>query len=182
MRHLIFDTETTQLISNSLQPIHKQPRIIEFYGLVLDDAYDWREVGELGSFIDPGIPITEEITKITGIKQENLRNAPTFATFATRLSILLESSDVAVAHNFSYDRDVVDFEYRRIGKGDLWAPWPGHSCCTVESTEHLKGFRLSLTNLHTELFGEPFTGAHRAETDVRALAKCYVELHKRGIL
>lgn len=180
MKHLIFDTETTQLISNSLQPIHKQPRIIEFFGIVLDDVNNWNEVGTLGSFIDPGIPITEEITKITNIVQSDLRGAPSFKDFQPRLNMMMEASDVVVAHNLTYDRDVVDFEYKRLGS--FWAPWPGIGYCTVESTEHLKGYRLNLNALHTELFGEGFTGAHRAETDVRALAKCYIELHRRDVL
>ena len=59
--------------------------------------------------------------------------------------------------------------------------WP-RLCCTVENTEWLHGHRLSLSALHEELFGEPFSGAHRARTDVAALTRCYLELVKRGDL
>ncbi len=54
--------------------------------------------------------------------------------------------------------------------------------CTVESTEHIKGFRLTLTKLHEHLFGEAFPSAHRAENDVRPLTRCFIELYNRGII
>jgi DNA polymerase III subunit epsilon len=176
MKHLLFDTETTNLIQNSLQPLHKQPKVIEFFGLMLDDT-DWSEIGTLHSYISPGVPISAEVTKITGITDAQVKGAPEFREFAPRLEKFFAGAHVAVAHNLSYDLAVLNFEFQRLG-GKL--VWPPRRVCTVEATEHLKGFRLSLTALHTELFGEGFAKAHSAEHDVRAMARCYITLTQRG--
>lgn len=175
MRHLVFDTETTDLIHNSSRPIAKQPQILEVFCLALDDGLE--EIESLHRYFDPGKPISKEITKITGITDETVKGAPLFRQACGDFKDIIESCDVVVAHNLSYDIGVTNFEFARIGQT---VKWPARKVCTVESTEHIKGYRLSLGNLHQELFGETFTGAHRAENDVRALARCYVELVKRG--
>lgn len=177
MKHLIFDTETTDLVHNTLRPTHKQPRIIEYYGCILDDEQDWKMVAELHQFLDPGVAVTDEITRITGITNDMVKGQPTFGQWHSSLSELMGGADVMVAHNLSYDKQVVTFEYKRIEQP---IRFPARGICTVETTEHIKGYRLSLTNLHEHLFGEPFKGAHRADVDVAALARCYVELCKRG--
>jgi DNA polymerase III epsilon subunit-like protein len=183
MIHLLFDTETTNLVHNSLQPLTKQPRIIEFFGLFLDDKADWAEVGTVHSYINPGVPIPEKVTEITRITDAMLVGKPSWKEFQTSVSAALQRADVVVAHNLSYDMTVVEFEYERNGglhSAGTMPPWPERRICTVEATEHIKGFRLSLTNLHLELFGEGFEKAHSAENDVRAMARCYKELVRRG--
>jgi len=52
----------------------------------------------------------------------------------------------------------------------------------VEQTQHLKGHRLSLGDLHDLLLGERFSGAHRARADVMALARCVSEMIRRDML
>lgn len=177
MRHLIFDTETTNLIHNTLQPLGKQPRIIELFGLVLDDEKEWSEAETFHSYFNPGVPIPAEVTKITGIDNDMVKTSPSFVDRAHDVKDLFDNVDVVVAHNLSYDMQVIDFEFARIQRAFLW---PLRKVCTVESTECLKGYRLNLNALHTELFGVGFESAHRAENDVRATARCYVELVKRG--
>lgn len=177
MRYLIFDTETTNLIHNSLQPLGKQPRIIELFGLVLDDAKDWAEVKIFHSYFNPGVPIPAEVTKITGIDNDKVKAAPSFIDRAQNVQEFFDDADVVVAHNLAYDTQVIDFEFARIQQSFRW---PLRKVCTVEASEPLKGYRLNLSALHTELFGEGFESAHRAENDVRATARCYVELIKRG--
>ncbi len=178
MKHLLFDTETTNLVHNSLQPLHKQPKIIEAFFLLLDDE-DWSEVGTLHSYIDPGEAIPAKVTEITGITDAMVKGQKTFRQWWPEIESFMAQADVVVAHNLSYDMAVMDFELQRMGGA---VKWPGRCVCTVEATEWMKGYRLSLTNLHMELFGEAFEKAHSAENDVRAMARCYVELHKRGEL
>jgi len=178
MKHLLFDTETTNLVHNSLQPLHKQPKVIEAFFLLLDDS-DWSEVGTLHSYIDPGEPIPEKVTQITGITDAMVKGQKTFRQWWPEAEAFIAQADVVVAHNLSYDMAVLDFEVQRMG-GKV--QWPARRICTVEATEWMKGYRLSLTNLHMELFGEAFEKAHSAENDVRAMARCYIELHKRGDL
>lgn len=179
MKHFLFDTETTNLIHNTLQPLHKQPHIIELFGLVLDDQQDWAEVGTINWLIKPPVPIEAKITEITGITNDMVATAPAWAEKAAEFISFMTPIDVVVAHNLSYDMAVVSFEMQRSG---LPLRWPERRTCTVEATEHLKGYRLKLVQLHELLFGVGFEAAHRAENDVRAMARCYVELHKRGEL
>lgn len=177
------DTETTALIANSMKPLAKQPQIIEFYGASYTrlgtSGEDILFRNELELLIHPGKKLGEDTIKITGITDVMLKDAPRFEAVAVQIIDLIESSDEIVAHNLSYDKAVIDFELARLGKT---AKWPKRLTCTVEATEFIKGFRLSLSALHELLFGEVFEGAHRAGVDVKAMMRCYAELAKRGDL
>jgi len=176
---LIFDTETTDLISNSLLPDQHQPRVIEFYGHIVED--DGTVLQGLEFLCNPGIKINEKITSITGISQSDIENAPPFLYFEGQLRGLIEAANAVVAHNLSYDFDVINFEFKRLYKLD-YVQWPMTRICTVQETEWYKGYRLSLTALHEHLFDKGFPSAHRAKDDVMALTRCYLELLKRGDL
>lgn len=175
MKTLVFDTETTALIGNSLQPLGKQPKLIEFFSLLLDESY--AEISVINQLINPAVPLPAKSEEITSITEAMLKNAPTFDLVAEKLLAEIEKADCVVAHNLKYDMQVMDFSFQRLERK---VRWPARRVCTVEATESMKGFRLSLSALHQELFGEAFTGAHRAEHDVRALARCYIELVNRG--
>ena len=176
MRNLVLDTETTALIKYKLQPLDSQPRIIEFFALSLDSAGD--ELDKFSYLFNPGIKIDEKITEITGIKQDMLNDQKPFSSIAQHILEVIEVHDEIVAHNMSYDKAVIDFEMKRLGKKVRWP----ELICTVESTEYMKGHRMNLRSLHEFLFGEPFENAHRAENDVRATAKCFLELRKMGVV
>lgn len=179
MKLLMFDTETTDLIKNIARRQEIQPRIIEFFGLSLEqNGKEFKETGTYHSLFNPGIPISDIVTKITGITDERVRNSPRFMTKAEEIINLITSHDVVVAHNLSYDQTVVDIELKRINKS---VNWP-QGMCTVEQTEWIKGHRLSLTDLHTHLFGEAFENAHAAENDVRAMARCFIKLVQEDML
>ena len=179
MKYLIFDTETSGLIKNSLIPIEHQARLIEFFGHIVDEDGQTHE--ELEFMVDPGIPISDEITKITGIKPEDVIGKPRFIAEEGRVRAIIGRADAVVAHNLSYDWDIINTELRRCGTADK-VKWPVVRICTVQETEWIKGHRLSLSALHEHLFGEPFAGAHRARVDVAALTRCFLELKQRGDL
>lgn len=182
MQAILFDTETTDLIHNHAIPLDQQPRIIEIYAMKIQlpadsfgSAEEWQFVDEFESFINPGIPITEEITKITSITNDDVKGAPRIGQVWDELRTFFTGADMVVAHNVAYDMGVMDFEQMRVDPEQKF-PWPPKRLCTVEATEHLKGHRLNLTSLHKHLFGVPFEGAHRAKTDVKALAMCFKRL------
>lgn len=177
MKHLLFDTETTGLIKNTAIRIENQPHIIELFGLSLGDELE--EVGHWGSLFNHHKKLPDEIVKITGITDEMIKDAPWFYNKAAEVKAFIETHDIVVAHNLTYDMQMVDNEMARC---NLTVNWPADRICTVEQTEHIKGHRLSLTALHEHLFGEGFPSAHRAENDVRPMARCYIELRKRGML
>lgn len=177
MRALFFDTETTGLISSHLLPLKKQPQIIEFYGATVNLATGQIE-NELDTFVKPSIKITKEITGITHITNEMVENAPPFAKIALNVKALVENAPIVCAHNASYDKEVLQFEFERLGMPIAFPRF----ICTVEQTIHLKGHRMKLNDLHEYLFGERFEDAHRAKVDTQALIRCAVELYKRGVL
>lgn len=178
MRAFIFDTETTGLVKNSLVPLDRRPRIIEFFGQSVDSETG-EVLDEVEFLCNPGVPIDPIITRITGIKPEDLKDAKPFREYASRVAENISKADAVVAHNLSFDMVLVESDCLRC-RTDL--NWPGRLICTVEQTEWIKGHRLSLTALHEELFGEGFPTAHRARNDVEALTKCFMELVKRGDL
>jgi DNA polymerase-3 subunit alpha len=174
---IVFDTETTGLVKNSARPLEKQPHVIEFCGLLVKD--DGSIVGELEFLCKPPVPITEEITKITGIKPEDVEGKPPFSEYVERINDIFGVASVVVAHNLSFDLDMMRNEFRRA---NAEFSEPPEGICTVEATEWLKGYRLNLSALHEHLFGTPFSGAHRARTDTEALTRCWAELNQRGII
>jgi DNA polymerase-3 subunit alpha len=176
-RIFIFDTETTALPKNSVMRIEKQPHVIELFGLTLNR--DLEEIGTWQSLFQHHKPLEDITKKVTGITDELLTDAPKFFHKAEELKECIESHDCVVGHNLTFDMDRVDQEMSRC---NMRVHWPKERICTVEQTEHIKGYRLSLTALHEHLFGTAFKDAHRAEPDVRALARCYIELVKRGEL
>lgn len=178
MRTLIFDTETTGLLQPSIVPLEKQPSIISFYANVIDD--EGQVVEELDFHCNPGFPIGEIITKITGITNDDLKDKPPFSEFEEKVRNIIDSCEIACAHNAKFDIGMVSNEMRRCGTFEL-LKWH-QIVCTVEATMHMRGHRLNLTKLHTELFGVPFSDAHSAKGDVTALTKCYIELRKRGMV
>jgi len=176
MKTLIFDTETTGLPKNSIQPLDRQPRIIEFFGLSYDSELE--STSSVHFLFNPGIKLDKKIIEITHITDDMLKDKPFFKSKSDYLVKLIEDHDEVVAHNAAFDMAMVDFEMKRLHKEILWPK----AICTVESTEYLKGHRIKLMDLHETLFGEKFNDAHRAENDVMALFRCFKQLRSMGVL
>lgn len=171
----LFDTETTGLMDNHTVPLEKLPSIIEWYSCTADLSTG-EVLSELELLIKPPRGISQEIVNITGIDDAMVAAAPSFAFVAGDVKKVIESANRMLAHNASYDVEVTDTEFERLGQK---VKWP-RVLCTVEATVHLKGFRLNLTGLHEMLFGETFKGAHRAKADVMAHLRCCCELYRLG--
>jgi DNA polymerase III subunit alpha len=173
----IFDTETTGLIENPARKLDKQPEIISFASQVVNLATGEYFESE-SMFFKPQNPISAEITKITGITNEQVKDKRNIGWFINDIADLLELSPLLIGQNIRFDMDMIELECRRY---DRLIKWP-KTLDLIQNTIHLKGFRLSLTNLHIELFGEPFSGAHQASVDVAITCKCAIELFRRGLL
>jgi DNA polymerase III subunit epsilon len=176
LRYLFLDTETTGLLENSLMPIERQPHIIELFMVIFDE--DENEIDSWHGLFKPPVKLEDEIIKITGIREDDLVGQPTFASRIGEVMAFMAQSDACVAHNMSYDKQMMEYEFARAGGSITF----GELICTVEATEHIKGFRLKLSDLYEYLFGEKFEGAHRAEADVRAMAKCFFEAQRKGMI
>ena len=187
MKAFIFDTETTGLVKNRTIKLDDQPEVIEFYGALVDLSKKGGKIlKELNYLIKPSKELSDvpnhgdkrTITQITGITNDMLKRAPHFAEVGKMIFAAIENAPVTIAHNHTFDRDMIEIEAERMKRK---LKWP-RAICTIEATMSMKGYRLSMTELHQNLFGEPVTGAHRAKEDVKALSRCCVELYKRGVI
>lgn len=165
---LIFDWETTGLTNHP--SASTQPKPIEFGGVLLDAS--GVEVESLGALVHPGEPITEEITKITGITNQMLDGQPTFAEFLPQLRAFFSKAEVMIAHNLPFDRQILLSALERNGVADF--PWPKRSFCTVQLYAEEFGYGPRLIQLYEAKLGKPLAQTHRATDDCRALAEVFV--------
>lgn len=187
MLALITDTETSELINNHSIKLEKQPNVIEFFGALTNLATGER-LSEYHTLIKPPKPISFKITEITGITNEMLAEAPSFVEVSASIMATIQEAPAFIAHNCSFDKEVIDIEYERLRAERYLIVgqepkiiWP-RTICTVEATLHYKGYRLKLADLYQFLFGESFSGAHRARADTDALERICIELFARGDL
>ena len=174
MGTIIFDTETTGLIKPDANNLKDQPYITEFYGVK-------PETGEkLHLLMKPPVPLSAEITRITGLTNEMLEGKPSFADCYGQLAGFFLGTHTLVAHNLAFDRSMMANELLRIDKV-LNFPWPYDHICTVERSMYIEQRRLNLTRLHEYATGQSeIPDAHRAFGDVNALVKCYLWLQEQG--
>lgn len=169
----VIDTETTGLLEAEGVDISLQPHITEIYAKQVDDS--GKIIKELDTLIKPPIPIPDHITKITGINDYTLRNAPTFIEVFKELIEVFFCSHTMVAHNLPSDEGVIINELRRIGKEHHF-PYCPIKYCTVEQSLWIKGHRLKNAELHKIATGNDIVGAHRAKADVEATYENYLWL------
>lgn len=176
---LVYDTETTGLVSTGLLDLKRQPHVIEYYGAVTEfkKSGKFDVLSELEFLCKPPYPISAEITKITGITNDMLADQKTFDHYHAKVRKQLELAPLVIAHNAAFDRQMIDFEFARLQQT---LKWP-RTLCTIEQTMHLQGKRIKLTDMHMLLFNEKFS-AHRGKSDVLALCRCIGELHRQGII
>lgn len=183
---VVFDTETTGLTKNRTVKLNKQPEIIEFYGRLVDLDAGPEPLKEYYTMIRPTVewPMTDYTIRETKTKLSNdlLKDKPTFKEVADDIHNFLceDTCPGNLAHNLSFDRDMIEIELERLGRKIVW---PIVGICTVEQTIHMRGRRMNQTALYSYLFdGAVFENAHRAQADVEALTRIAVELRKRRII
>lgn len=113
-------------------------------------AWCWRE--------DPGVPLPEDITRITGITDQDLIGRRIDDRVATDI---ISSADVVIAHNAAFDRPMVE---KRLT--DL--PTKQWACSCVEIDWATAGFEGRSLGWLCAQAGW-FYDAHRAQGDVDAL-------------
>lgn len=178
----VLDTETTGLLVPSANDLKAQPYIAELYVAKLaleDDKIEF--IGELNHLIKPPVPISEEITKITGITQAMVDDKPTFEDLQPKISQFFTGVHCMVAHNLPFDRAMMANELLRCGKL-LNFPWPTRHICTVEAAMPIEQRRINLGRLHELATGKPHEGAHRAKEDVHALVRGFNYLLEKGLI
>ena len=166
MTTIVFDTETTGLLLPKTAELSKQPRIIELAIAVVEDG---KVVSEHEWLIQPECPLPAIITKITGLKDEDLIGKPLFRQILGEIEEIFGKANAIIAHNAAFDVGMLTSELARCARTGF--PWPEHTICTVQEHMHLKGRRLKMTELYELKLGKKLEQKHRAIDDVRALVE-----------
>ena len=131
--------------------------------------YDGEKVvDQFVSLVNPGRPIPYFISKLTGINDQMVENAPSFEQLASKIDQITKEC-YFVAHNVSFDYNFVKEEFRRIG-----IDFERKTLCTVRlSRKLIPGKRsYSLGNLCQEI-GISVKDRHRASGDALATVKLF---------
>lgn len=127
------------------------------------------------SLVNPGRPIPWPVTRLTGISDELVRDAPPFGQIAGELAFHL-ADRVFVAHNALFDWSFLEAEYARIASGNIRRLVPAR-VCTVRLARrllrHLPRRNLDAVCAH---YGVDNAHRHRALGDAEATAHVLVAL------
>ncbi|MDF2438790.1 MAG: polymerase epsilon subunit [Bacteroidota bacterium] len=143
--------------------IYPKGRIIEI-AIIIHDGLT--VVDKFSSLINPECFIAPFYTKISGITNEMVADAPKFYEVAKKIMEMTEGR-VFVAHNASFDYNFIKEEFASLG-----AKFKRETLCTVKLSRKLMPGRLSYSlgnlcaglNIHIE-------NRHRAEGDALATAE-----------
>jgi len=186
---LFFDTETTGLPKNWKAPteqLDNWPRLVQIAWQVYNSNGDLLEEHEY--VIRPvGFMIPSEAIAVHKITTEKaLEIGVDLLTILKVFSSSVKNCDLMVAHNYSYDYNIMGSELLRNGLENSLKV-KEYLCTMNASTDFCKipgpyGYKWpKLEELYYELFQGNFN-AHNALDDIRACAKCFWKLNDFGIL
>ena len=140
---------------------HLRGRVIEVAAIRVERGEIVREFRQL---IDPGTPLPQFITQLTGITAQDLEDAPIFMAIADELHEVLDGA-IFVAHNVRFDYSFLKQEFKRTGKS--FSP---RQLCTVRLSRALYPEQRShkLQNL-IDRHGFTVSARHRAYDDAHVL-------------
>jgi len=165
MKFAIIDLETT---GGSLKNTY-----ITEVAIFLHDGE--KVIDEYTSLVNPGCEIPQFISRLTGINNQMVENAPKFYEIAKDIVKFTEDT-IFVAHNVGYDYNVLRKEFRSLGY-DYRRP----HLCTVRSARYLiPGHQsYSLGKIAADL-GIEINGRHRAGGDALATAELFTIIYNKA--
>jgi DNA polymerase III epsilon subunit-like protein len=185
----VWDTETTGFPVKDGK-LEQQPYIIQFAAIVSEFGEDGSitEIERHDILIKPRVSIPFWASQVNGIYDRDVENVPYIEDSIDTIMKVLNSADIVVGHNVSYDEQILGYELDRLGRSGDYTPI--QSICTMRtSTDYCKlpgrGFAWKspkLSELHRFLFDEYFDGAHNALVDVEATGRSFFELVKRWVI
>ncbi|UUX91406.1 3'-5' exonuclease [Methanoplanus endosymbiosus] len=191
--YLFFDVETNGFPRRSHDPSNNeiiQPRVVQIaFARYSEDGEERSSYDAIVKPLTFSIPM--QTVKVHGItRQKALKVGIPGKEAFSAFSAEVKKSRCLVAHNISFDYPVVCAELARYGIENeiedkesvcTMRPKPVKDYCALPRKNG--GYKTpKLSELHEILFGESFAGAHDAAADVRACARCFFELKKRGVL
>lgn len=184
--YLGFDTETTGKFDFKAPPTAShQPRLVQLGLVVLDEQF--RTVAEYATLIKPDGTWNMEsgAAAVHGISEESCeRYGVKINTALAIMGKYAEACEVVFCHNYKFDNGMIA---RECASSSIYTPLANKKTfCTMQSmTNVLKlpgpyGNKWpKLQELHHYFFGHEFEAAHDAMADVKATAKCFIEIAKR---
>lgn len=189
-KYVFFDTETTGLPRSWKAPVTdlaNWPRLVQIAWESYDG--DGNKMTEESFIIKPeGFTIPDDSSKVHGISTERAEQegVPLLAVLQ-KFHGLVNEAETIVAHNISFDEKIIGAEFLRKKMSNVLDG--KKKICTMEKSTNLcaingpYGFKWpKLAELHQKLFGTDFEEAHNAAFDIRATARCFWEMKKRGIV
>ncbi len=133
------------------------------------DGYE--VIDEFTSLVDPECDIPYFITRLTGIDNDTVRNAPKIHEIAPRI-LEMTKDTIFVAHSVNFDYNVIKHEFKNIG-----LEFVRKKLCTVRlSRKLIPGYNsYSLGKLCSAL-GIPLSNRHRARGDAHATVLLFEKL------
>ena len=140
-----------------------------------------RLVEEFHSLVNPGRRVPAQITRLTGITDEMLRDQPRIDAVFPQLHTFIGSMPL-VAHNADFDLAFLNFDARRLLSNPLLNP----SVCTLRLAKRLlTGIRSRSLDSVASHLGVSGPDRHRALGDARITAEVFLifleQLPERGI-
>ena len=171
LEYVVLDIETT-----GLEPT--QDEITEIGAMKIKG----KEVQDIfSSLVKPQKPISAEITKLTGIDDELVKDAPPIDLVLPKFIDFINSA-VLIAHNADFDAPFIKYHLKRITATEL----TNSIICTVKLSRFLLP-QLPNHKLHTVAshFGLKVENRHRAMGDVELTYQIWINfmdlLQEKGI-
>ena len=198
MRILFFDTETNGLPRTRINPTAADfPSIVQLAWQLWESTPTGNHLLSRHSHIvrpPMNIVWNLESQRFHTISHQRAMDEGMYASDVLRLFREdMGTADMVVAHNLTFDLDVLNAEAERRGIAPLL--WPARSLCTMKeskefcklpstSSYHTDPYKYpKLSELYTLLFGSTDDITfHNADNDVDATQKCFYELTRRRVL
>lgn len=161
MKFAVLDFETTGMSEHKDEIIQTGLAVIDEAGAVCST---------FSSYVRPSGPIPEEIARLTGITDEDVREAPEIEDVLAGMVPHLQDA-VLVGHNIEFDARFLQAALDRCG----YLPYTGRMLDTVQLTRiafpTLPSYQLSSL---TQAFGIGHDRPHQADSDALATAELFV--------
>jgi DNA polymerase III epsilon subunit family exonuclease len=160
---VVFDLETTGLSAQRNRIC--EVGAVRVRALELVDSFD--------SLVNPGVALPQQVARLTGLQDQELRRAPS-VTGVLRRFLVFAGDDLLVAHNAKFDQRFLEQQLlskhgRRLSEPPL---------CTAALARRLLEGRVRRVGLASlaHFFGVPTRPCHRALPDAEATAQVLVHL------
>jgi len=195
MKVLVFDTETTGLIPKKSKTLADWPHIVQLSCIFIDlDKLDEMYVDNF--IVNPEVDIPIETSNIHGITNEIAKKEGiAIRDVLLRMTAWLDEANVLVAHNLSFDKQIIEKELERMDYPNYFnireyeiydTMKEGKNMCNiVRMSKHGHGFIKypKLIELYKYLFHPKedcleLTNAHNAIYDVLMTLRCYLKMNQ----